>query len=264
MRHGSPIRALGLLVPTALLALVGCTDGGAPEGPPSPDDAPDYSSAALWLPFDEAVAADDGSEEFPAGDDAPYSGVVVQANGGGVEQVEGADGRGRALQFPGVCADDTGCPMALVEVAPDPALAPGSEPFSWGASVRLSPSETTDGSNVVQQGRFASEGGQWKLQVDGDEGLPSCRVRGDAGALVVTSTVSVADDVWHRVVCHRDDEGVSVAVDGEVTRESGPSGALASSEPIRVGSPGVNDGDDQFSGAIDDVFLELGSSARVE
>jgi hypothetical protein len=81
---------------------------------------------------------------------------------------------------------------------------------------------------------------------------------------VVTSSVSVADDAWHRVVCHRDADGVSIAVDGEVVRESGPTGLIASPEPIRVGSPGVDDGDDQFSGSIDDVFLELGPGSRVE
>ena len=268
MRHGSLFRALVLLVPTALLTLAGCGDGnGDGDGPvPSPtqDDAPDFSEAALWLPFDETATADDGAEQFPAGSGAPYAGTVVAANGGGVEQVPGPEGRGSALQFPDVCDEPTGCPMALVEVTPAAALEPGSGPFSWGASVRLAPSATTDGSNVVQQGRFGSEGGQWKLQVDGDEGMPSCRVRGEAGALVVTSTVSVADDAWHRVVCHRDDDGLSIAVDGEVVREPGPTGALASAEPIRVGSPGVNDGDDQFSGQVDDVFLELGPEAPVE
>lgn len=264
MRRGSLGRALVLLVPTTLLALAGCGDGDGPTPSPEPDDGPDYSGAALWLPFDESASADDGTEEFPAGSGAPYAARLVQANGGAVEQVSGPEGRGSALQFPEVCEDPTGCPMALVEVAPDAALEPGPAAFSWGASVRLAPAATTDGSNVVQQGRFGSEGGQWKLQVDGEEGMPSCRVRGDAGEVVVTSSVPVADDAWHRVVCHRDDDGVSIAVDGEVVREPGPTGTIASTEPIRVGSPGVNDGDDQFSGAIDDVFLELGAGARVE
>lgn len=259
MRRG----ALVLLVPTALLALAGCGDGGGPEPSPTPD-GPDFSDAALWLPFDEVVTADDGTEEFPAGSGAAHAARVVAANGGEVEQVAGAEGRGSALQFPGVCDAATGCPLALVEVAPDGALEPGEDAFSWGASVRLAPTATTDGSNVVQQGRFGSEGGQWKLQVDGEEGKPSCRVRGDLGEVVVSSPVSVADDAWHRVVCHRDDDGVSIAVDGDVVREPGATGTLASSEPIRVGSPGVNDGDDQFSGSIDDVFLELGTDAPVE
>lgn len=264
MRRGT----LVLLVPTVLLALAGCGDGDGP-GPtptptPTPDDGPDYSGAALWLPFDEVTTAEDGTEELPAGSGAPYAGRVVQANGGEVQQVEGPEGRGSALQFPAVCDAPSGCPMALVEVAPAAAFEPGAAAFSWGASVRLPPSATTGGSNVVQQGRFGSEGGQWKLQVDGEEGMPSCRVRGDAGDLVVTSSVSVADDAWHRVVCHRDDEGVSIAVDGEVVRETGATGVIASAEPIRVGSPGVNDGDDQFSGSIDDVFLELGAGAPVE
>jgi hypothetical protein len=253
------------LVMAAVLLTLGACGDGEPPGQPPPDEAgPDFAGAVLWLSFDEASTTDDGTTQYADAHGAPYTGLVVQARGGEVRQVPGTEGRGSALQFPAPCDDPTGCPRALVEVAHAETLDPGAEAFSFGASVQLSASETTDGSNVVQQGRFASPGGQWKLQVDGEEGRPSCLVRGSDGAVVVESTVAVADDAWHRVVCHRDAEGVSIAVDGTVDRAAGETGPLASGEPVRIGSPGVAEDDDQFSGRIDDVFLHLGADAPVE
>ena len=75
--------------------------------------------------------------------------------------------------------------------------------------------------------------------------------------VTVRSRVSIADSEWHRVVCRRDAEGVSIEVDGSVDRK--PAGAARSNNayPITVGSPGVGDHDDQFHGRIDDVFLEI-------
>ena len=247
-----------------VLALVGCgEDADPPTGTPTPSEqGPDYSDAALWLSFDEESEGDDGATEFTDELGGAYAGRVVAANGGEVAMVAGAESRGSALQFPAPCTDATGCPRVMVEVTPDGALDPGGSEFAFGAAVQLAPDETTAGSNVVQQGRFASKGGQWKLQVDGEEGLPSCLVRGEAGAVVVKSPVTVADGGWHRVVCFRDDDGVSIAVDGAVDREPGQTGPLTSLEPIRIGSPGLGDKDDQFSGRIDDVFLEVGAGAR--
>ena len=87
----------------------------------------------------------------------------------------------------------------MVEVAPDPALDPGESDFEFGASVWLAPDQTTRGSNIVQKGRFAAGDGLWKLQVDSDEGEPSCVIRSGSDLLTVRSSVSIADGSWHRV-----------------------------------------------------------------
>ena len=124
----------------------------------------------------------------------------------------------------------------------------------------LSADQTTVGSNIVQKGRFGTTGGQWKLQVDGVDGNPSCVVRSGTDVLTVRSSVTIADSEWHLVVCRRDSLGLSIEVDGSVDRVPGASGSVSNSQPINVGSPGVGDRDDQFHGRIDDVFLEIGTS----
>jgi hypothetical protein len=72
----------------------------------------------------------------------------------------------------------------------------------------------------VQKGYAAGPGGEWKLQVDGYAGRPSCVLVG-AGSPVIHLAVagrSVADGRWHR----------------------------------------LGRGNDQFHGAVDDVFVATG------
>ena len=248
-------------VTVGLVVLAACACGG-PEDADGPSasrsrtagSSSTSQTADLWLTFDDAA-----SGTYPDALGRGHTGVLVVSNAGTVEPVAGPAGRGQAVAFPVRCSADTGCPRALVEVAYDPSLDPGDGPFAFGASVRLAPDQTTTGSNIVQQGRFGTTGGQWKLQVDSEAGEPSCVVRSSTGAAVVRSSVSIADDEWHRVECRRDADGVTIEVDGTVDRTSARTGEVGSSWPIRIGSPGVGDHDDQFHGAIDDVFLEIES-----
>ncbi|KRF06410.1 hypothetical protein ASG88_19845 [Nocardioides sp. Soil777] len=234
-------------------------DGDVPS--PDPGSAtptsPDLTDAVLWLSFEDQGLTFEGDTEYPDALDGPFTGRVVTANDGEVEVVAGADGRGDALAFPEKCEATSGCPRAMVEVEPDPALDPGASAFEFGATVWLARDQTTTGSNIVQRGRFATEGGLWKLQVDSSEGHPSCVVRSGEEPVVVRSTVSVADSAWHRVVCRRDGTGIEIEVDGAVDRETGETGSVTSEWPLRIGSPGVGDEDDQFHGRIDDVFLRI-------
>ncbi|WP_224274709.1 LamG-like jellyroll fold domain-containing protein [Nocardioides lacusdianchii] len=256
------------IVGAALLLLAAC---GAPsDGPTGQDggsDGPaatstetasvDLASADLWLAFEDSEASSEGTTEFPDAVGGDVVARVVSANGGRVEIVEGVGGTGSAIAFPPLCTGDAGCPRAMVEVESDPALEPGEDPFAFGATVWLAPEDTTTGSNIVQKGRFATDGGLWKLQVDDEEGHPSCVLRSGDTLLRVRSEVTVADSSWHRVVCSRDADGISIDVDGVEDREDGTLGSVDSEWPIRVGSPGVGDDDDQFHGRVDDVFLRL-------
>jgi Concanavalin A-like lectin/glucanases superfamily len=165
------------------------------------------------------------------------------------------------VAFPSKCAPTTGCPRAMLEVMPGPSVDPGEAPFAYGASVWLSEYEATSGSNILQKGRFGTTGGQWKLQVDGLDGHPSCVIRSGPDVVVVKSKVPIADSEWHRVSCRRDADEISIDVDGTVDRAPGVSGSVTNQLPITIGSPGVGDHDDQFHGRIDDVFLEIGSRA---
>ena len=248
-----------------LLALVagGCgasdtgTDRRLSDSGSEPSSGPDLTKVSLWLSFDDARLGHDGSPTYPDTLGGPFTGRVVTASGGVVESVPGAPGRGSAVAFPPRCTARTGCPRAMVEVAPDPALDPGEAPFAYGASVLLDPDQTAAGSNIVQKGRFGTTGGQWKLQVDGDAGHPSCVVRSASDVLTVRSRVSIADGEWHRVVCRREPAGLSIDVDESVDRVAGRSGSVSNTWPIRIGTPGVGDQDDQFHGRVDDVFLDL-------
>lgn len=227
----------------------GGSGGGGPVASPGSGTGPGTGSAETEAGAPQLTLSFDGEGDVRS--------AVLSRNGGAVEMVPGAPGSGLAAAFPERCVAAAGCPRALVEIAPDPALAPGTGPFAYGASVWLAADQTTSGSNIVQQGRFGSPGGQWKLQVDDAAGRPSCVVRTSAGDAWVRSTTSVADGAWHRVVCRRDADGLSIEVDGTVHRSRRTTGAVGASAPIRVGSPGVGDDDDQFHGRVDDVFLHV-------
>jgi hypothetical protein len=260
-------RGVSLLVLLASVALTaaaaGCgADDDSPQSRPSGLPAVDLADADLWLSFDDDVTAD-GTPGYEDAAGGPLVGLVTTADGGAVEQVAGADGSGSAVAFPAKCTADTGCPRAMVEVMSDPSLDPGKSDFEFGAAVWLAPDQTTSGSNIVQKGRFATEGGQWKLQVDDERGFPSCVVRGDApGAqpVVVKAKVTIADSRWHRVACRKDQHGLTIEVDGKAVRKAAEIGSVTSDWPVRIGAPGVQEGDDQFHGRVDDVFIAIDPS----
>jgi concanavalin A-like lectin/glucanase superfamily protein len=258
-------RVLATIAVAALVtaAAAACSSGPVETGgllQPQQTTGSGPTDADLWLSFEDDTVAYDGATAYPDTGGGASPAKVVTANGGTVETVPGPDGSGLAVSFPSKCTQALGCPRAMLEVSSAPALDPGDADFEYGATVWLAADQTTHGSNIVQKGRFGTDGGQWKLQVDGDEGQPSCVVRGEesgAEPTVVRSTVTIADSTWHHVVCRRAGETLSVDVDGHVTQTSGPTGSVSSEWPVRVGSPGVGEGDDQFSGRVDDVFLRI-------
>lgn len=260
-RHTNRWTACALVSIAALLApaLGGCSEPTAvPEGQPSPTEtAPDLSGADLWLSFDEHEVGPGGVTTYADALGRPFVARVVTAHDGDVQRAPGAGDSAGSVAFPSKCTASSGCPRAMVEVPTGPELDPADDDFEYGAAVWLAPEQTTTGSNIVQQGRFATDGGQWKLQVDNDAGEPSCVVRSGSDVLVVRSRVSVADSAWHHVWCRRDEQGVSIRVDGIEDRKDGRTGSVSNAWPVRIGSPGVGDHDDQFHGRIDDVFLRI-------
>lgn len=243
------------------VAVGGCASPDPGDGPseerPTPRSERVLSDADLWLSFEDPSTSAEGDTEYPDALGGVFGGRVVVANDGEVEVVPGAAEVGNAVAFPANCAEPSGCPRAMLEIESDLALNPGESDFEFGATVWLAPDQATTGSNIVQKGRFATEGGLWKLQVDTEEGLPSCVVRSGEALVTVRSKLSIADSSWHRVVCRRDAKGVSIDVDGTVRRVSGPTRSVDNEWPIRIGSPGVGDRDDQFHGRVDDVFLRI-------
>jgi hypothetical protein len=129
--------------------------------------------------------------------------------------------------------------------------------FQFGASVRVAPAQTDAGSNIVQKGRFDSPGGQWKLQVDGKEGYPSCVLQGEAGGerrvAVLTADLTIADNEWHHVSCTRGNDSLTIAVDGTTKSTGATLGRIANSAVVRIAAAGPGPTGDQFHGDIDVV-----------
>ena len=212
--------------------------------------------------FDRPPDVVGGQQHYPAGGALGAVGDVLTGNRGAIKRVPDVSG-GVALRFPAPCGSPgAACPRAIVEVPHSPGLNPGGRSFSFGATVLLQPDETTGGSNVMQKGRFRTRGAQWKLQVDGIAGRPSCVFRGGPGrrgpSVTATSPVSVATGDWHRVRCIITADRAAVVVDGITTSVRAASvRALFNPAPVRLGGPGLGVGDDQYHGRLDDVFLRI-------
>jgi Concanavalin A-like lectin/glucanases superfamily len=225
---------------------------GVPTGP----------EPAFVFRFDRPPDVVGEQQRYPADGALGAVGGVLTVNRGAVERVPDESG-GVALRFPAPCrGPGAGCPRAIVDVPHSPGLNPGDRSFSFGAMVLLSPDETTDGSNVMQKGRFRTPGAQWKLQIDGIAGRPSCVFRGGPGrrgpSVTATSPVSVATGSWHSVRCVLTADQAAVVVDGLTASVRAASvRALSNTAPVRLGGPGLDVGDDQYHGRLDDVFLRI-------
>jgi hypothetical protein len=183
---------------------------------------------------------------------------LITSRGGTVRPV--IHGAGHGLQFPAKCSGAT-CPRAVLQSPHSADLNPGRRPIAWGATVRLARSQTTSGQNVVQKG-YSATSSQYKLQIDGRAGRPSCVLVdvGKRAIRLVRSSVSVANGAWHTVQCRRYGARLGILVDG---RTRGliriPSTlSVVNKHPLRIGGKGVYADNDQFRGAVDDVFVRIG------
>jgi Concanavalin A-like lectin/glucanases superfamily len=190
------------------------------------------------------------------------NGVVQTGFGGSVGLVSRAGGV--AADFPKACTHEP-CPNAMVEIADSDSLDPGIANFEWGARIRLQKAQTADGENVLQKGTWGEPGGQWKLQVDKNPGIPSCVVSGVVPGeaterrIVLKASISVADGTWHRVTCRRAAGKLEIVIDG-TKRGSAPMPAvdLSSSASVTIGAKWVTSANnDQFQGTIDDVLMTV-------
>lgn len=262
--------ATGVLAPL-LLMLAACAGNEPPSEQEQPEDRPPAPRGSLVLDFEsgprvgqrvEAVS-NEGTEQLEV--------VVADAESARIESVEGPDG-GQAVRFPAYTGAAT-APAAVLVVAADETgpLSPGERDFELGASFELDPessgSDADDGDNLLQRGSF-SDAGQYKIQLD--DGVPSCRVAGDAGVVFVEADEAVDPGVWYAVSCRREGSEVTLTVapyadreEGESWRASGPTGTLTfGDQPLSVGGKVGSTGApvasaDQFNGAVDDVFLRI-------
>lgn len=185
----------------------------------------------------------------------------VRTADGGRIAFDGAGGDRHAV-FPAPCAAKAkSCPRVLLEGGDDPDLDPGTRKFRWGAAVRLTRAQVTGSSNVVQKGVVSTDS-QWKLQIGAHQGKAHCVLvgRGSTRTHLVRSSVGVADNRWHDIMCRRSGTRLTVYVDGRDRGHVAVPAALsvANDLPLRIGGPNFDTRSDMYHGLLDDVYARLG------
>jgi hypothetical protein len=167
---------------------------------------------------------------------------------------------GNALLFPPPCHHEP-CPRIALRAPTAADLDPGRRPIRWGAEVRMAADQTTKGENVVQKG-YSASGSQYKLQVDGAAGDPSCVMVDDQRPEihVAMSSMSVADGRWHTLECSRRGDRLIMLVDGDQRGAATVPADLSVRNriPLSVGGKGSFTNNDQFQGELDDVWVWIG------
>jgi hypothetical protein len=187
--------------------------------------------------------------------------TVIAGHGGAVRTIP--HGTGRALAFPAKCTATakSRCPHVVLQTRAAVDLDPGTRPIAYGAAVRLAPNQTTKGQNILQKG-YSATTSQYKLQIDGAAGRPSCVLVDNRRPAIrlVRSSVSVADGTWHTIECRRAGTAFSILVDGILRGVRGiPAGlSVRNSGPLSVGGKGASANNDQFQGALDNVWVRIG------
>ncbi|MFD1250020.1 hypothetical protein ACFQ3F_19640 [Nocardioides ginsengisoli] len=228
----------------------------------------------LALDFDQVVVPGDPVPGAENDGKASVRVEVVTAGGGRLIWVEGLGG-GAAVRTPP--HSRTGPVRAAVMVVwpdigqPD-LLSPGTHDLDFGLDFRADPPTAgrpgDDGDNLMQRGRFDGSA-QYKLQVD--HGIPSCRLVGSRGEVLVKATKPVTPDRWYRISCVRRAGEVRLRLDdlqgGEppqswvVARD--PGNVAFHREPVSIGAKvGVSGridarSADQFSGEFDRVHVDV-------
>jgi Concanavalin A-like lectin/glucanases superfamily len=187
--------------------------------------------------------------------------TVVADHGGAVRMIP--HGTGGAVAFPARCTATakSRCPHVVLQTPATADLDPGTRPIAYGAAVRLARNQTTKGQNVLQKG-YSVTGSQYKLQIDGAPGRPSCVLVDDKrpGIRLVRSSVTAADGTWHTIECRRTGTVFSILVDGILRGlRAVPAGlSVRNNGPLSVGGKGTSANNDQFQGALDNVWVRIG------
>jgi hypothetical protein len=265
----------GAALAYCVVALGACSSavGSEPtnQSEPSPYPVtPVVSSNAVMLEFDSEDALATAAPSVRVGS--------LMAGGQQLVQVPSGNGTS-ALQFPPYAPQEAGrLVLVLSSVGRPDRLNPVRSDFSFGADVRLDATSSGDaddnGDNVLQRGLF-NDPNQYKLQVD--KRVPSCTVKVGAARLFVKLD-SELDGGWFRVRCDYQAGTLTVSASridaNSVTEFSRASVSqklggveFAVSTQVTVGGKLGSNGDlvlresDQFNGDLDNVFVDIPSSA---
>lgn len=274
-----------LTVPTTVaLAKVVGSSGRALTEPPElerigPTAATPSATPSTEVPVDPSwviVAKYTFDRGLGAGmvpDDSGHGHTLQVASRDGGRLTPASRGAGLAVRYPRPCFPRpatrlhgvVNCPRAVLQAHSSEELNPGTRPFSWGAMVQLAASATSPGENILQKGLRARTG-QFKLQVDGAAGHPSCVLTETATKSFheAYARVSIADGRWHRVDCVRSRNRLTIFIDGrpDSRRRIPPNLMITNSMPLRIGGKSVLRGNDQFNGAVDNVYVAMAAKPR--
>ncbi|GAA2387151.1 LamG domain-containing protein [Dactylosporangium salmoneum] len=204
--------------------------------------------------FDKAKAGD------PVTDDSGHGHTLTPSASHGGKVKLRSRAKGHAAAFPARCTGGK-CPHAVLQSPDAPELNPGANPIRYGATVKLAKGQTGPGENILQKG-YSAAGSQYKLQVDGKPGRPSCVVSDNVavGIHVALSDVSIADGKWHTLECRRAGATLTLLVDGAVHATTAIPATLSitNTVPLSLGGKGDGTDNDQFHGTLDDVWIALG------
>lgn len=183
---------------------------------------------------------------------------ILSFGGGRLRLVE--HGPGTALAFPGKCTDPV-CPHVVLQSTTSADLNPGSRNLAYGADVLLPPGQTSTGQNVLQKG-YSRTSSQYKLQIDGAAGHPSCVLVDQLRPTIriARSRISTADGRWHRIRCQRTGDRLEIYVDGVPYGGTSVPVTLSVSNnrPLSIGAKGPYRDNDQFNGVLDNVWVRIG------
>lgn len=229
---------------TAVAAVAVAAVASAPAAQAAP------GTPVLRYSFDQATPSDESGHGHALTSYAVRGGATLAV----------AHGTGQALRFPKHCTGRK-CPRVVLQTASTDELNPGTAPFRYGATVLLPKKQTTKGQNILQKG-YSHTGGQYKLQVDGKAGRPSCVLVGTGRHRIyqARSATSVADGTWHSIECHRAGALLTVTVDGTVRGTAAIPANLSVSNgaPLSIGGKGAYADNDQFQGTLDDLWVSRG------
>jgi hypothetical protein len=153
-----------------------------------------------------------------------------------------------------------------IVVNDDPSLDPGSAPFSVTVHVRFTEIPTAEiggDFDLIRKGLGSTSGGDWKVEIvptsNGQQTMGLCHVQGSAGVAEAKGAPSTLDDgTWHELSCSKDDDGVTLTVDGTSYVTDDVVGSIANSAPLTVGAKSI--GGDWYDGDMDDVSLQIGAT----
>jgi hypothetical protein len=200
----------------------------------------------------------DGARDAAWADSSGKGNTLTPVLGNNAAVSRARHGDGKAVRFPPRCRRNP-CPRLVLRAGNTPALNPGSRNLRYGATVRLAPNRTSKGQNVLQKG-YSTEGSQYKLQIDGRSGHPSCALVAGPAIHLALARVTVADDQWHRIECRREQTRLTVLIDDVPQGATTVPAALSitNTRPLSLGGKSAHGDNDQYHGLLDDVWITIG------